>query len=347
MQGKRLRESDMSTISNDPYEAELKVALEAHYGGPIEREVFEHWLEEAFPTGPPDYAMKISADVATMINAIELGRTFIPARRRPRTAKARDFKAEPPVWWVDHTAALVESYRSTQFAILRLFGLPTPLDVHEQDDLIAELVAHQCRDGLSVFLHHHNSMLSGFGGLRIPELSEVWFPLEAPALDFVAAPELARPFALFFLASESQRMADATGCEQAAAIDFLLSDIEPDIPWIWVMADDFGSPAINVRVGSVAVTPAEVMKAYGEALEQWRQVDSQLFLLAPKRRRRSRRRTLALLAFIDEHSPEGERPRDWPSLREKWNELRPDWEFPSEKAMYEAFRRAKRSRGDE
>lgn len=337
----------MNKTGERRYEAQLKVALESYYGRPMSRKTFDHWVAAVFPGAPTGYTNHVHVDVQQIIQAIERERMFMPPRRGSQRAEMRDYKAEPPGWWLKQTREGVESFRSTQQAILVLFEQSGPLDVHSQDDLIAEQLGRQARSDLSTVLYHHSSLLSGFDGLRIPVQSEVWVPLDISALDFGAFSGQARPYALFFLARESQRMADETGCEQTAAVDFLLSDVMPEIPWVWVSADDFGGIAVNVRIGSLAVKPTEVMRVYAQALEQWRTADSQLFLLAPKRRRRSRRRTLALLEFMGEYSPEGNRRRNWPSLRQRWNELWPDWEFPSDKAMYEAFRRAKRSRDHE
>ncbi len=327
------------------HESEVRKAVAMHFGRELGDSQWDHWLETAFCDGHDGFSQNVKQDSARIIEVIEGSRRFmVPARRRlaPEEARERhEVRAEPPRGWTEYARGRVEGFRGTQASILGLFGLEAPLSLDEQGELITRTLTEQERTGESLILHYSQTFEPTLA-LRLPVHAEVYLGAENPYLDVIRFPERGRAYALYFLAREAERIAWQIGCEEWEAVDFLLSDAPLEMPWISIRTVGLDSPVLDVRIGSVAVTASEIARAYADALGELKTRQPQLFADVPRRRRRRKPRTRELLPFVDAAlSQEGVRP-DWLALRRRWNKEKPDMAYPSDKAMSEAYRRAKK-----
>lgn len=256
----------------------------------------------------------------------------------------RMIRISPPDWWRQHSRrTLEEKYQWLQKETLSDFGLPRPVAVEEQEELIDCCDRGQRREGAARLLEYDRAVTQP-GRVRRQQANVVVFS-GIPDVDTLSKTEPLPPAnaSLYNLSTRSERVQYETGCTPGEAVDFLLSAVPFVFPWV-VACARLASGVIDLRVGSPIVPRDHVRRAYSEAVAFLEEKRPETVESAPTHRRNRPSRTPGLVSFVEERRrSENKKPKDWDSLRAEWEkehpELRP---FPSTAAMREAYRRAKK-----
>ena len=150
----------------------------------------------------------------------------------------------------------------------------------------------------------------------------------------------------------ARRVADATGCRESEAAEWLLVDVQPPTPLALLVTSypslvevyrppggepDF-LPHVSRRyvitVGSGLVSPDEVAALY-------RQTRNRDYGLAAAPSARQTVWSAEIVRFVDyERQREAEQPHSWALLWERWNTVYPQHPFHSVRAMLSSYRQA-------
>lgn len=301
---------------------------------------WDHWYGRLKPN---DF-IQVHQVVEHLVSEINAAGRSMPRRRTdPVEHHVQELSFDPPPWWASHCAARMGTYADIAEEVRAILYLDHAISLNEQDPLITDLLRRQQHGQYDsqVELEYARNALDR--PQRLVERRTVYagntilqrnheYVLNGAKMSTSNQP-------LFWLAVQARALSWESGCEIYQAVDYMLSG--RPVAWTWIDVEPRrGSGVINLRIGTPIVPARDVARAYAQALA-WEQAEQPGVLArAPKRRRRPRQRTVALLAFVHEHTAEGAGRPDWRDLQPRWDELYPDRPFRNPKAMSERYRHA-------
>jgi len=324
---------------------EVRKAVEERVGRFADADAWDYWFGKV----RDETWANASQATSELVEEIRRARRFMPRQvptpAHPPTEDATTLPFAAPPWWPQHSERELDGYAETQQQVLNVLGREEPTTLQEQGDLIRQHLERQIQTPnesdtvlqFATFVDDAHRMVVG----------RTVFAGDTGKIRVYATPEgpvAIRGRPLFYLAVEARRISWQTGCEPYQAVDFLLSNVRFELPWV-VAQPRRQSGVIDIRIGTPIVPAGDVTRAFAQALT-WEQTEQPIVLReAPRRRRRPRERTALLLACVEKRKPGKKTLDDWRLLRKRWNTEHPGpvWEFPTPEAMRENYRRAARN----
>lgn len=296
-----------------------------------------------------EFSENLEDDARAIREQIEGHTLSLKYRARPKVVKGDTTKrrkgeiragGEPPEWWREHWRRELDKLRkSHQRAAFVLFDLDAPLSLKAAEALIEALLKAQDRtgnvertlyyshvepEGSSPYWHrkavYHNAR-------NQRALVGRWTGYSEPPL-----------WKLVTLAGEIEQ---ATGCEPGEATDFLLCD-EPFLP-PQIRRTLIGGGFLDMRI-SLCMSAEDVASAYRQSVEWIRENHGEEAASGPKRPRKMRARSAALLALVGERERgKGPSEEEWGRFLRLWNKEHSERTYPNIRAIREAWYRAKRA----
>ena len=326
------------------HELQVRAIVEEKYGA-LPDQMWDHWCGLEFPL-PDDFTGMVRLDAQQIIDTMESTRKAgLPQPKReptiPERVRSQVLDSQPD-WWAKRSREMLQSWGSSQRAVLARFGLPAPLTTYEEaGSLIERQVPPPTCEGRSIDLDYLHFDEARPDSPTVESIKAYLGPSEE--LSWQTQPPL------WVLANSASALAEATGCELWRATSYLLCNTSVPFPYCRTEVNDWG--LISITVGSPVVRASEVTAAYKRALESLRKARPDLIESAPKRKRRPKQRTLELVAFVESEPHSKKTLQDWERLRSKWNRnarvLEKKWLYDTPKSMYEAYRRAATAKGGE
>jgi hypothetical protein len=319
---------------------EIRARVEKDLGVFPSDDAWDRWYA---PLDEDDF-MTADQVVQQLVEDIKTARDSMPRKPgAPAAHKTEDIRFDPPPWWGALCRRKVREFSAIQKETRAVLHLDRPVTAGEQDALLFDLLRRQQKGPNDFELVLEFARVSG-DGLRAIEKRAVYagntlpfsrnhaYVLDGEQMSFSGQP-------LFWLANAARTISWESGCEPYEAVDYLLRGTP--FEWRWIeIRPRHNSSVIELRIGTPLVPISDVVKAYKSALAWERAEQPKLFTDMPSKRRRPKARTGVLREFVEQRTTDSAKRHDWVRLHTEWNDLHPDWAFPTRKAMGQRYREA-------